>query len=121
MKYAEMKKEIEKTKGGINLTPSYMEWKKEGDNVTGRLMSISQVKSSLSEGFYNQYVFETDNGLVKFRLGGATDNETGKLMHVAGIYIIEFLGKEKIKGGKSLNRFKVIEIDEGSLPVASIK
>jgi hypothetical protein len=118
MKYADMKKLAEKAKAIVDLTPAFLEFKKAGDGVTGRLKNVSQVQSGLSEGQYNQYLFETDDGLVKCAMGAATDKEAGAMMKIGRVYVVEYKGKEKISGGRSVNKFKIIEIDEGLLPKA---
>jgi hypothetical protein len=116
MKYIEMKKMAEKAKAVVDLTPAFLEFKKSGDGVIGRLKNVSQVQSGLSEGQYNQYLFETDDGLVKCALGAATDKEAGAMMKIGRVYSIEYKGKEKISGGRSVNKFKIAEIDESLLP-----
>jgi hypothetical protein len=116
MKYSEMKKLAEKAKATVDLTPAFLEFKKAGDSVIGRLKNVSQVQSGLTEGHYNQYLFETDDGLVKCAVGAATDKEAGSMMVIGRVYSVEYRGKEKISGGRSVNKFKITEIDESMLP-----
>jgi hypothetical protein len=100
------------------LTPRYIEFKQEGAMVVGKLMHIAVVHSTLSNGTYNQYIFETDGGLVKFQMGGATDNEAGAMLVVGGIYAITFQGQDKLKGAKRVNKFDIQRIvDESNLPL----
>lgn len=121
MNFAEMKKLADKAKAKIDMTPEFYQFKTKGDCVTGRLKSFSEVASGLTEGTYLQYMFETDAGLVKCALGKATDKEIGSLITIGRVYNIEFQGKEKISGGRSVNKFKIYEIDEGMLPKGSEK
>lgn len=116
MNYAEMKKASEKAKARIDMTPDFYQFKEKGDSVTGRLKSFSEVSSGLTEGTYLQYMFDTDKGLTKCALGKATDKEIASLITIGRVYSIEFQGKEKISGGRSVNKFKIYEIDEGMLP-----
>ena len=111
MKYSEMLKKSKDKGAMVDLTPVYFEFKKEGTTVIGRLLGFSPVKSSLSEGFYNQYLMETDTGLIKFHLGGATDKEIVAQLKIGEVYFIEHQGKMKITGGRSVNKFKVSQID----------
>jgi hypothetical protein len=60
---------------------------------------------------------DTDDGLVKFALGRATDNELKTVLKVGHVYQITYAGQQKIKGGRSVNQFKVhclaAGVDEG--------
>lgn len=111
MGYAEQYKEAVKSKTGRKLTAKYIEWKEKGQQVIGRLLSKNEVVSSLGTGTYNQYMFESDDGLVKVALGKAADGEAGALMVVGGVYSIVFQGQEKLTGGRKINRFDVLELE----------
>jgi len=115
MKYSEMKKEAEKKKALADLSPTFFAFEKKGDGFCGRLKGLSSVQSGLSQGSYNQYLFEGDAGLIKCAFGAATDKELAPLMKVGNIYTVEYLGKVKISGGRSVNKFKVYEIDEAAM------
>jgi hypothetical protein len=111
---AEYRKLMEQAvkKGAVkDLTPSFLEWKEKNTKIVGKYVGAVSVKSGLSEGSYNQYLFDTDAGLIKFHLGAATDGEIAGQLVSGHIYVIEYLGKEKLKGGHTVNKFKVIEID----------
>jgi len=92
------------------LTPTYHEWKSKGDIIVGVFISKNSVASTAGEGSYNQYVFETDDGVVKFHIGHASDTEVGEQFARGMIYAIEYLGKEKISGLRSVNKFNVEEL-----------
>lgn len=93
-----------------NITPKYVEFTDVGDIIVGRYLARTQVKSNVSDGVYFQYLFDSDEGLIKFHLGSATDGEAGAVMKSGEIYHIEFLGKEKIGGGKSVNKYQIERI-----------
>jgi len=116
MKLSEMKTIAEKAGAITDLTPTFFEFAEKGDGFVGRLKHVSTVQSGLSEGTYNQYLFETDEGLIKCAFGAATDKEVAPMMRASGVYIVEYLGKVKITGGRSVNKFKVQEIDESAVP-----
>ena len=111
MKYSEMLKKSKEKGALVDLTPMYFEFKKEGTSIIGRMKGFGPVQSSLSDGFYNQYLMETDTGLVKFHLGGAADKEIAPQLRMGEVYFIEYEGKVKISKGRSVNKFKVLEID----------
>jgi len=99
------------------LTPDYVEFKKKGDVILGRLKGISVVTSTSTGQSYNQYLVETDKGMGKFALGNATDNEIRPLLNNGKLYSFEFLGQEKLGGGKSVNKFNIVEVLEPAPPV----
>jgi len=95
------------------LTAEYKKFEKKGDSVLGRLVGVTPVASTLGGGEYNQYLMETDEGLVKFALGRAGDSEIGAVMKVEKIYYVEFQGQEDIAGGRRVNKFKCEEVGFG--------
>lgn len=106
MNFQEMWKQAEKEKTIVDITPQWVPWEAEGQYIIGRFRGSSEVSSSLGEGTYLQYLFNTDDGLVKFSLGRATDNELRTVMNVGSIYMIVYLGQVKVKGGRKVNQFK---------------
>lgn len=97
-----------------SLTAKFVEWKDVDQQIVGKLLAKNIVKGSVGGVPYNQYLFDTDEGLVKCALGSATDAEAGQLMQIGGIYSITFGGQEKLKGGHKINRFEVLELGEVS-------
>ena len=108
--YKQMYDKAAKEKGLKQLTPVYQEWKKLNDQVIGAFISKGTVESSAGGGQYYQYVFETDEGNVKFHMGRAADNDVGAVLTPGVIYAITYLGKEEISGGRRVNKFNVEEI-----------
>jgi len=107
MNYQELWLQAEEQKKIEDVTPQWVPWEAEGQFIVGRFRGSSEVTSSLGEGTYQQYLFDTDEGLVKFSLGRATDNELKTVMVIGHVFQITFLGQVKIKGGRHLNQFKV--------------
>jgi len=114
MSYKGLKEKAEKEKAIEDLTPEYIAWEKTGQLILGKFISSSAVASGMGEGTYNQYLFETDEGLVKFSLGAATDKELDTLLVHGNVYEIKFLGKEKIAHGRSVNKFTLSLIARAS-------
>ena len=84
MNFQEMWNEAEAEKKIVDITPQWVPWETEGQFIIGRFRGSSEVSSSLGEGTYLQYLFNTDDGLVKFSLGRATDNELKTVMVEGG-------------------------------------
>jgi len=110
MKYAEMIDEAKESKQLKPLTATYIKFDKVGIKIVGLLMGKNEVQGRLSEKTYTQYLFDTDDGLVKCALGSASDGEAGTLMQIGGIYSITFLGTEAMGGGRRVNKFEVVGI-----------
>lgn len=110
-KYADMYKVAKEAGVTKEVSPTYHEFKKGGDVILGRFLGKAGVKSAFGTDEYNQYLFETDDGLIKCALGAATDKEAGLLLTVGAVYRIEFKGKEKITGGRQVNKFKITLVD----------
>lgn len=117
MSYKDKFDEAEKVGGTESLSPEYFAFEKKGDSILGMLKGVSEVQGQIGEGTYNQYLFDTDDGLVKCAFGAATDREAGSQMVIGGIYKVEFLGKEKISGGRQINKFKVLHVKGDSLSI----
>lgn len=96
------------------LTPTYFEFRAAGDSLIGEYVSKAEVRSTVSDGTYSQYIFRTDNGVVKFHLGAATDREVRDLLVPGRIYYIEYEGKEKLAGSKSVNKYVLWSVGSGT-------
>lgn len=101
-----------------SLTPEYFEFKQPGNAVVGKFIAANPVKSTLSDGTYNQYLFDTDQGLIKFSLGGAADAEVAPMMYKNHVYYIQFEGQMKISNKRRVNKYLIEHIDTGeAVPV----
>lgn len=111
MNYKELYKAAKKEGRTKDLTPTFIKFEKPGDTIIGKYKGASPVRSALSEGEYNQYIFETDEGLVKFHVGSATDKEIAAQLNAGNVYCVTFEESIKISGGRTVNKFKVEYID----------
>ena len=111
MGYKDLFKEKQESGSARLLSSDYIKFDKKGIQIIGRLLGINQVTGQLGGKSYNQYLFDTDDGLVKCAVGAATDAEAGALMGIGGIYSVIYEGQEKLKGGRSINRFKITELE----------
>jgi len=111
--YAELYEAAQKTKNIRQLTAEYRKFEKKDDFVLGKLVGVSPVQSALGGGEYNQYLFETDEGLAKFALGRSGDGEIGVVFEKGKVYRVTFLGQENISGGRRVNKFDCLEIGFG--------
>jgi hypothetical protein len=107
------KKKYEQAKKGKYLkicTATFQEWNKPEELIVGKFISFNKVPSQRGLGEFNIYLFETDEGNVKFTLGAVTDAEVEKVLISGKVYAIVYKGQEDIAGGKRVNRFEVSEI-----------
>lgn len=110
MKFTELHNKAAKEKRVEKITPEYVAFEKEKAFVVGQFIGYAAVASSQGEGTYNQYLFNTDAGLIKFAVGNATDKEIIPLMRIGELYHVQFLGKEKLDAKRSVNKFLVEHI-----------
>ncbi len=108
--YAKMYADAQKDKSVKKLTPKYMKWEKAGQKVIGAFVSKSVIGSRLNDKEYNQYLFDTDEGLVKFALGGVADAEMSAILVPGVVFCITYLGKTDLEGGKRVNKFDFEEL-----------
>ena len=116
MGYKERAEAAMKDGSAVNLTPDFEKLRAVGDNVTGKYLSKTVIPAKNNKPEYNQYVFDTDDGHVKFSLGSNADREIGASMEIGGIYSITFTGKESLTGGRTVNKFDVFRIPGDHLP-----
>lgn len=110
MTYKEQMEEAKKAKTTVKLNPAFVTWDKAGQAILGRYLDRIEVQSTVGPGSYYQYLFDTDDGKVKFAMGSATDKEVGFSLVKNNIYQVTFLGKEPLSGGRTINRFEVVEV-----------
>ena len=110
MKYKDMFDEAKENAKTKQLTAEYFEFDEKGRGFIGCLMGIQAVTSKLGGDPYNQYLWDTDQGLIKCAFGRATDGEAGALMKIGGVYSVTFLGSEPLTGGRKVNRFDIWSI-----------
>jgi len=94
----------------VQRTAKYIKLDTKGELIVGRFISSQPVASNLGGDEYNQYLFETDEGLIKFALGRSADHEIGAVLVQRCVYAIEFLGQESIAGGRRVNKFNMVEV-----------
>lgn len=107
MSYKEAYDKAKKEESLQQITATYKEWNKKGEAVIGEYIHVNQVPGRQANTHYNQYLFQTDDGLIKFSMGGVTDNEAGVMMRMGEVYRVEFQGQEEIRGGQRVNRFLI--------------
>lgn len=93
-----------------SITAEYFEFDKPGKGFVGKLLNKNEVAGKLGGRSYLQYLFHTDDGLIKCALGSAADGEAGAMMEQGKLYHVEFQGKEDIGGGRRVNRFTIERI-----------
>lgn len=111
--YKELYEAAKKNNSVRQITAEYVKLEKKGDFVLGKLIGVNPVSSTLGGGDYNQYLLETDKGLVKFAMGRSGDAEIGAVMKIGKVYRVEFLGQISISGGRRVNKFDCSEIGFG--------
>lgn len=112
MNYQKLYDKAVKDKTAKPRTATYVKWDAAGHRIIGSFIGTQEVASRMGGEGYNQYLFDTDDGLVKFALGRNADHEIAPVLVEGGIYSIEYLGQEEISGGRKVNKFNVLELTE---------
>lgn len=113
MNYKDMYKKAEKAGETKAVSPTFVEFKTPGQQIIGRLDSIVLVESGLSTGTYNQYVVDTDEGMVKFHLGQSTDKEIAGSLKIGHVFAFTFIEVIKVSRGRTVNKYKVEYVGPG--------
>lgn len=108
MSYNDDLKAAQVAKSGEKLTIEYREFKEKGDIIIGRFLATVEITSRTNQGKYNQYIFDTDAGKIKFHCGAFFDKDAGSLMSLGNVYAITFQGKKKLEGGNTVNLFDLL-------------
>lgn len=108
--YKEMAAKAKKAGTAKTLTPELFKFEHEGDTLIGVFVSAAPVAEDQDRGGYNQYVFETDEGIVKVGPGRGFDADCADSLKVGLVYSIEFLGQAKTSRGYNVNKFEVLEL-----------
>ena len=111
MTYKEMAERADREQSAVVLTPVFKTFGMVGDSILGRYMSAQEVKPSSGEGQpYRDYVFETDEGLVRFHLGAQTDKELSGAMFIGGVYRITYREEVKLAKGRRTKKYDVVQV-----------
>ena len=114
--YAEMAKKAMKEKSAILLKPIWFEFKKKGDSIIGRLIAKVEVEGTSFPGTFIKYQLETDGGPAEFKIGQASDKDTGAFMEVGQIYSVTYSGDEETGKGSPRHCYDVFHIPSDDLP-----
>ena len=110
--YAEAYKSASRKGGTTEIGVTYVKWEKVGQSIVGLFIDKNEVPGRFQGQVYNQYLFETDDGPIKFHIGAAADRDIGKIMVPGEIYVIRYDGQESIGNSQRVNRFHVEHIDK---------
>ena len=116
--YKQQYEEAKKAKSIKTLTPQMFKFTETNSILIGVYISQSLIGVSEKSKGYNQYVFGTDEGLVKIGPGSGFDSDVAEQLDPGVVYAIEWLGKVDISGGRTVNKYNVEELgmdeyDEG--------
>ena len=109
--YRELAKRAKDQKVAKAITAHRWKPAKSGDSLVGLLVAIDEAHSEAFSSDFRVYKFRTDDDLVSFVPGKATDAEVGAFMEVGQVYEITIKGKEKTSQGFMKNVYEVFHID----------
>jgi len=108
--YKELYEKAKKKKALRKITPELYKFEKEGDVLIGAYVSQARVGVSAESLGYNQYIFETDDGMVKFGPGRGFDADAADVLTQGVIYAVTYLGQVKTSSKRTVNKYDIVEI-----------
>lgn len=108
--YEKAAKAAQKARATRKLTPTWIEWKKQGQYVVGKFLGRETVVGKTFVGEFEKYRMMTDDGPIEFKLGAASDRDTGCFLEEGSVYIITYKGEENTGKGNPRHVFEVEEI-----------
>ena len=99
--------EARKNKAVRDLGITFIKFDKPGVEVLGVYVSKTLIDSKQFPSTYYQYIFLTDDGPVKFHMGGAADTEYAELFEPGDLYRIKFLKDEDLDNTRRIKRYEV--------------
>lgn len=110
MGYKELLKAARDQNAARNLVAKYVKLDKEGVEVIGKYMGFVVIPAKKNMPEYKQYLFDTDDGAVKFAPGNNFDGSTGAMMSVGGVYALTYKGKRDIGAGHKVNEWECVSV-----------
>ena len=111
-KYEEMARSADKEGKAQAVTVSFVKLDVVGQTIIGQLLGLQRINSKESEGFYYQYLIDTDKGLFKTSFGAAYDREMAPVLHVGNVYRWTYNGKKDISNGHRVNNITTDLLDQ---------
>lgn len=108
--YKEAAAKAKKQGTAESVKPEWVDFKKTGQSVAGLLIDKQLVQGRTFPGEFTKYTMKTDDGIVQFKMGSATDKDTGVSMQIGEIYEVTFEGQENVGQNQDRNVFEVLHI-----------
>ena len=89
------------------LTFQIYTWEEEGQELYGKVISVSPFTLGKFDTEVDNYVIETDEGIITTVLGSATDKQLKEVDPVGMRIYIQYRGKKNLKDGRQINLFHV--------------
>lgn len=113
MTYAEQLAKAQEKGKVKERTFAIISWHEPGDELTGKLLNVSAFKGGKFETEVNQYLIETDDGVVSTVLGSYADSQIMGSVQVGDLVHILYQGKAQLDDGRSVNRFNISTFSSG--------
>ena len=109
-RYDEAAKKAGKDRKIESMDSTYWKPESKGDTQVGVYLDQFEVQASRGTGTYQQYLIDTDTGIVKFHLGSAGDKEYGEKFKEGELYVFEFDGKVTLPNTNTVNQWKISHV-----------
>lgn len=108
--YSEAASAAKKAGTAVSLKPVWTPFKKQGQTICGLLKGKETVEGRTFKGSFVKYTMDTDEGMIQFKMGSASDKDIGVGMEIGEIYEISFEGQTKLDENSTRNDFECIHI-----------
>lgn len=95
-----------------HLTIDIHSWHEPGETLVGELVKIEPFKAGKYDNEVNQYIIQTDDGIVSTVLGRYTDNQIKDRLDLGDVIAITFKGQVSLDDGRKVNRFDVMKLED---------
>lgn len=89
------------------LTTDIKSWKEPGEQIVGVINAVKPFEGGKFENTCNQYILDTDSGLVSTVLGSSVDKQLEGKILINKCVVITYNGKVELDGGKQCNKFDI--------------
>lgn len=110
--YESIKAKLEAGSRGEYLSQEIKQWENEGDELIGEVVEVQRFRGGQYDTECNQYILNTDNGLVSTILGTAVDKSLAEVNVIGRILYILYRGKKHLKDGRQVNLFTVQDVTD---------
>jgi len=107
MDYKSLYKDAIEADKVIRTTHTIHQWVEEGQTIIGRVIDISEFTGGKFDQPCNQYMIDTDDGIISTLMGASTDKQLAVHDILGNVVCITYKGKKLLDDNRQINLFEV--------------